>query len=346
MQLSLSTLFVVLGYCAVFCVAILNTGPVAVMILRGIAVVSLLFALLAVWYRRSERRAYWVGYLHGGGAYTLLTFYALGGVTEKPVWTDEQIVSGQLANLVYTWLPESKRVAAVVQQRYQARVSNRGIVLTAVPVATPPPNFRYLFHSAFIVFCGWLGGLVGVWAFKTRDGFSAAAVRQTDELRVTKDALLAIVKAPTVTNGDMKRKTAALRRLGMFVDSQDAVAVLLDEISFLYERNNIPSSPLENYPAAQSLAMGGSTVRSALLSVPASRFLTDKEVALRAHILVAIDGDLEAAIARLKRILARTTADSDGHAERRLNFGRILAYIEDPGFRPNQAIPDPLQEPK
>jgi hypothetical protein len=172
------------------------------MVFRGIALVSLLFALLAVWYRREAKRAFWVGYLHGGGAYALLTFYALGGMTNNPVWNDQQIVSGELAKLVYRWLPESKRAASTNTQEVRVwylspggasesqnrtrmsvkvidTMKTRGqFTVVAQPNAAaillPPPNFRYLFHSIFVVLCGSIGGMVGVWAFKTRD-----AQRQT-----------------------------------------------------------------------------------------------------------------------------------------------------------------------
>ena len=362
MQLSLLSLFVMLGYCAVFCVALLNTGPMGVMVLRSIALISLLFGLLAIWYRRAEKRAYWVGYLHGGGAYAILTFYALGGISNKPVWTDEQLISGELAKLTYQWLPESKRGVSITQrQRVVNLTGATGYVLSAPvvsPIIVPSPNFRYLFHSAFIVFFGWLGGLVGVWAFKTRDVLSTAIVPKSDEHRVTKETLLGIVKAPTVTSADLRAKSAAVGRLAMFLDSADVVAVLLDEIAFRQERTNKTNAPLENYPAAQALALGGSTVRSALLSVPFDRLLSDKDVALRAHILVAVDGASEIAAYRLRQILeqsessngkrnvgfALASSGAQGHAKVMLNLGRILAYIEDPTFFPKRPISDPLQE--
>jgi hypothetical protein len=174
MQLSLQSLFVLLGFCALFCVAVLSAATAWVIVLRGIALVSLLFALLAIWYRRAQKRAFWVGYLHGGAAYGLLTFYALGGMSEKPVWNDEQILSGQLATVTYKWLPESKR--ATPSKQHRAR-SGRLPAQPLVP-SSAPPNVRYLFHSAFIVFSGWIGGLVGVWFYKTRDEAHAAAPQQ------------------------------------------------------------------------------------------------------------------------------------------------------------------------
>jgi hypothetical protein len=361
MRLSLSSLFVVLGYCAVFCVALLNAGPAAVMVLRSIALVSLLFGLLAIWYRRAERRAYWVGYLHGGGTYAILTFYALGGVSNKPVWTDEQIISGEFAKLTYQWLPESKRGVSLTQRQNVIKLTGAtGYRLSQVvtPNIVPSPNFRYLFHSAFIVFFGWLGGLVGVWAFRTRDVLTKAIVLKSDEHRVTKETLLGIVKAATVTTADLRAKSAAVGRLAMFLDSVDVVAVLLDEIAFRPERTNKASAPLDNYPAAQVLAMGGSTVRSALLSVPLDRLLSDKDVALRAHILVAIDGGVEIAAYRLRQMLeqsessngkrngefASITSSAPGHGKVSMNLGRILAYIEDPTFFPRRPVFDPLQE--
>jgi hypothetical protein len=311
------------------------------MILRSITVISLLFAMLAVWYRRAEKRAFWVGYLHGGVAYALLTFYALGGITQKPVWNDEQIVSGEVARIVYRLLPESKRVA-VRKDLPPRTVRLRGGVnsMTYFPqIAVASANHRYLFHSAFVVVCGWVGGLVGVWFYKTRDGRKTAVTAKSDELRVTKEALLSIANAPTVTKTDMRAKSAALRRLALFVDSQEVVRLLLSEIGYRQEDTGTASRPLENYPAAQSLAKGGSTVRSALLSVPADRYLSDKDVALRARILVAIDGSQEIAVYRLKQMLAATaTPESRAHA----NIGRMLAYIEDPAFRQETPVDDPL----
>jgi hypothetical protein len=196
-----------------------------------------------------------------------------------------------------------------------------------------------------------LGGLVGVWTYKTRD-IRFAAVPKSDELSATKETLLAIVKAPALTKYDLQIKSAALRRLAMFVDSEDVVAILLGEITFHQERTNTPASPFENYPAAQSLATGGATARASVLSVPPNRFLSDKEVALRARVLVAIDGTSEIAVYRLKQILERfesssrgrngdvacPSSDAQDHGKTYLNLGRILACIEDPSFRINDAM--------
>jgi hypothetical protein len=168
MQISLRTLFGLLGCTALFCVAMLNAGPVWVLLLRGAALISLLFAMLAVWYRRDAKRAYWVGYLHGGGAYAMLTLYSLGGLGQNPVWNDRQIVSGELATAVYRWLPESKRQVQMEPQEVNIQWS-RSRATFAPYTNAAPPEFRYIFHAAFIVLCGWLGGLVGVWLYKTRD---------------------------------------------------------------------------------------------------------------------------------------------------------------------------------
>lgn len=173
MQLSLRSLFVLLAGSAVFCVAILNANPVWVVAARGVALVSLLFALLAIWYRREDKRAYWVGYLHGGGAYALLMVYSLGGLSQAPIWNDRQIVSGEIATAVYRLLPEGKRRAQMdsfwtgkADTSFQYRIR----LLTGEPIPAPaPPDFRYLFHAAFIVLCGWIGGMVGVWLYRTRD---------------------------------------------------------------------------------------------------------------------------------------------------------------------------------
>lgn len=168
MQISLRTLFGLLGCTAVFCVAILNAGPTWVLVLRGAALISLLFALLAIWYRRDAKRAYWVGYLHGGGAYAMLTLYSLGGLGQNPVWNDRQIISGEIATAVYPWLPESKRRAQMEPQLVNMQWSSLRATFAPITNAAPP-EFRYVFHAAFIILCGWLGGLVGVWLYKTRD---------------------------------------------------------------------------------------------------------------------------------------------------------------------------------
>jgi hypothetical protein len=170
MQISLRTLFGLLGCTAVFCVAMLNAGPVWVLVLRGAAFMSLLFAMMAVWYRHDAKRAFWVGYLHGGGAYAALTLYALGGLGQNPVWNDRQIASGELATAVYSWLPASKRQAPMEPRVVNMQWSKPRAIFAPYTSAAAPPEFRYIFHAAFIVLCGWLGGLVAVWLFKTKGG--------------------------------------------------------------------------------------------------------------------------------------------------------------------------------
>jgi hypothetical protein len=32
-----------------------------------------------------------------------------------------------------------------------------------------PAQFRYIFHSAFVILAGYCGGLVGIWLFRTQD---------------------------------------------------------------------------------------------------------------------------------------------------------------------------------
>ena len=196
MQFSLRTLFGLLGFTAIFCVAMLNAGPSWVIVWRGVALCSLLFALLALWYRRAEQRAFWVGYLHGGGAYALLTLYALGAFTEKPVWNDEQIVSGEMATIVYRWLPEGKRRADI--DRYWAVKGTRYRIRTMggpMP-AVAPPDFRYIFHAATIVLCGWIGGLVCVWLYRTRGDTLAAPLRPSPPAAAPQAAL-----PPAITTG-------------------------------------------------------------------------------------------------------------------------------------------------
>jgi hypothetical protein len=169
MQVSLRYLILVLSYCALFCVAIINPSSAWVVVLRGIAMVSLLFAMMAIWYRREERRAYWVGYLHGAGAYALLTFYALGGITDRPVWNHRQIISGEVAGVVYRWLPRTSTSAAnELRLRISSNRALTGVGMMMALPSSPPASFCYLFHSAFVMLCGALGGLVGVWAYKTQ----------------------------------------------------------------------------------------------------------------------------------------------------------------------------------
>jgi hypothetical protein len=169
---------------AVFCVAILNANPVWVVAARGVALVSLLFALLAIWYRREDKRAYWVGYLHGGGAYALLMMYSLGGFSQAPIWNDRQIVSGEIATAVYRLLPEGKRRAEWDSLKTATTQHLRVRLLMGEPIPAPaPPDFRYLFHAAFIVLCGWIGGLVGVWLYRTRDAKPAGRASDTNPKR-------------------------------------------------------------------------------------------------------------------------------------------------------------------
>lgn len=184
MQFSLRTLFGWLGFSAIFCVAMLNAGPAWVMVLRTVALGSLLFALLAIWYRRADQRAFWVGYVHGGGAYALLTLYALGAFTDKPVWNDDRIASGEIATAVYYRLPEGKRRAEIDRHWAGNGLQYRIRVATAGPLNGPAPtDFRYIFHAATIVLCGWIGGLVGVWLYRTRDASNAAGSAENSKTR-------------------------------------------------------------------------------------------------------------------------------------------------------------------
>jgi hypothetical protein len=185
-QFSLRTLLVTVGLTAVWCVALINASPVWVMTTRGISLVTLLFAMLAIWYRHGQNRAFWAGYLHAGMFYTLLVFYAVGGLGLRPICTDADIPSGRLAMLAYEWMPEESR------QPYQEAANDEGIAEGQIlsgfvrgrartfrvqfqPARQPndayidPSQFRYIFHSAFVLLAGYLGGLVGIWLFRTQD---------------------------------------------------------------------------------------------------------------------------------------------------------------------------------
>src|SRR5687767_16010869 len=95
-QFSLRGLLVLVALTAVWCVAIMNASPAWVMTTRGISLMTLLFAMLAIWYRRGQKLAFWAGYLHGGMFYTLLVFYAVGGLGLRPICDDADIPSGRL----------------------------------------------------------------------------------------------------------------------------------------------------------------------------------------------------------------------------------------------------------
>lgn len=336
MRVSLRALVVAVSYCTVLFAAALNNSPASVILLCGIALASLPFALLAVWYRSERRRAYWIGYLHGGLAYALLTFYSLGGIADRPLWNDSVIISGELANQIYP--------AVTAAHGWTWRATPDGP--QRLKTTASRPALRYLFHSTFIMLFGWIGGQAGAWLFDSRAERKAKTAAQTDDLKVTEESLLTIVRTSPITGADTRRKGAALRRLRMFVDSESTVAVLLEEIAFRQEGSHTSNSPLADFPAAESLACGGAIARAALISETFGRFMSDREIALRAHILASIDRDRDVLAFRLKRALERSPEDPTANPdpESLVNLRRILAYIEDPAFAAHRAIPDPLDE--
>jgi len=183
-QFSLRTLLVAVGLTAVWCVALVNASPVWVMTTRGISLVSLLFAMLALWYRHGQKRAFWAGYLHAGLFYALLVFYTVGGMGLRPICTDADIPSGRLAMLAYEWMPEGSRQqftqpsalntvdfedVTIVRGFVQTKTGRLGIRLQANEAYIDPAQFRYIFHSAFVILAGYCGGLVGIWLFRTQD---------------------------------------------------------------------------------------------------------------------------------------------------------------------------------
>lgn len=187
-QFSLRTLLLAVGLTAIWCVALVNASPVWVMTTRGISLMSLLFAMLAIWYRHGQKRAFWAGYLHAGLFYALLVFYAVGGLGLKPICSDADIPSGRLAMLAYGWMPEEHR-QPFMQQVKGIIVRGKFVQYAAFDVAPTrgrrvgflqpnirandayiePAQFRYIFHSAFVILAGYCGGLVGIWLFRTQD---------------------------------------------------------------------------------------------------------------------------------------------------------------------------------
>lgn len=185
-QFSLRTLLVAVGLTAVWCVALVNASPAWVMTTRGISLVTLLFAMLAIWYRRGQKRAFWAGYLHAGMFYALLVFYAVGGLGLQPICTDADIPSGRLAMLAYEWMPEESR-QRFLETVDEGAVANGNVATGFVQGRAVqmrirfqrdrepnddyihPAEFRYIFHSAFVLLSGYLGGLVGIWLFRTQD---------------------------------------------------------------------------------------------------------------------------------------------------------------------------------
>lgn len=187
-QFSLRTLLIAVGLTAVWCVALVNASPVWVMTTRGISLMSLLFAMLAIWYRHEQKRAFWAGYLHAGMFYTLLVFYAVGGLGLKPICTDADIPSGRLAMLAYGWIPESIRQPYLQQDEQEVykgfkvtrseavsytvpggrKVLRRGIRFQRNEDYVDPVQFRYVLHSAFVLLAGYAGGLVGIWLYQTQ----------------------------------------------------------------------------------------------------------------------------------------------------------------------------------
>lgn len=185
-QFSLRTLLIAVGLTAVWCVALVNASPAWVMTTRGISLISLLFAMLAIWYRHGQKRAFWAGYLHAGLFYALLVFYTIGGLGLSPICTDADIPSGRLAMLAYGWMPEASRQPYVEQEVYRGTNINRSeptsiivngtrlqlgsIRVTAQPndEYLDPVQFRYIFHSAFVILAGYAGGLVGIWLYRTQ----------------------------------------------------------------------------------------------------------------------------------------------------------------------------------
>jgi hypothetical protein len=183
-QFSLRTLLIAVGMTAVWCVALVNASPVWVMTTRGISLVSLLFAMLAIWYRHGQKRAFWAGYLHAGLFYALLVFYTVGGLGLRPICTDADIPSGRLAMLAYGWMPEASRQQYADSGLWKAmrfdegmdnvtfiQVQGQKIRVRLQPNDTyiDPAQFRYIFHSAFVILAGYGGGLVGIWLFRTQD---------------------------------------------------------------------------------------------------------------------------------------------------------------------------------
>jgi hypothetical protein len=185
-QFSLRTLLVAVGFTAVWCVALVNASPVWVMTTRGISLMSLLFGMLALWYRHGQKRAFWAGYLHAGMFYTLLVFYTVGGLGLSPICTDADIPSGRLAMLAYGWMPEESRqqhvpvTTRIIRHQYieftafeSTTSSGRRVAITR-PNFQPndafidPAQFRYIFHSAFVILAGYCGGLVGIWLYRTQ----------------------------------------------------------------------------------------------------------------------------------------------------------------------------------
>jgi hypothetical protein len=176
-QFSLRGLLVLVALTAIWCVAIINASPAWVMTTRGSSLMTLLFAMLAIWYRRGQKRAFWAGYLHGGGFYTMLVFYAVGGLGLRPICDDADIPSGRLAALLYNWLPEESRRP---YEEYTPFPITRGRTLTGLPTRAnesfiDPANFRYMFHSAFVLLAGYFGGLVGIWLYRTQDAPEGSA---------------------------------------------------------------------------------------------------------------------------------------------------------------------------
>ena len=183
-QFSLRTLLIAVGMTAVWCVALVNASPVWVMTTRGISLISLLFAMLALWYRHGQKRAFWAGYLHAGLFYALLVFYTVGGLGLRPICTDADIPSGRLAMLAYGWMPEASRQPYVQPATLgDVESDDAPVVVSLVQLKSPrlafrfqandayidPAQFRYIFHSAFVILAGYGGGLVGIWLFRTQD---------------------------------------------------------------------------------------------------------------------------------------------------------------------------------
>lgn len=181
-QFSLRTLLIAVGLTAVWCVALVNASPAWVMATRGISLITLLFAMLAIWYRQGQKRAFWAGYLHAGLFYALLVFYAVGGLGLSPICTDADIPSGRLAMLAYGWMPEQSRqpyaqpIAVEEVNGFKTFVFQRPgrsgrpqvLQLQTNDAYIDPAQFRYIFHSAFVILAGYCGGLVGIWLFRTQ----------------------------------------------------------------------------------------------------------------------------------------------------------------------------------
>jgi hypothetical protein len=183
-----------------------------------------------------------------------------------------------------------------------------------------------------------------------KDGEAIDKRKANERLQVA--ALVAIINDESKPNGDNPLKHRALRELGRFPESDEAIDVLLREIRF--EPPKIfAKDALATYPAADVLSKMGTRARTRLLKGGLNKPLSQPELYVRGVVLVKMDEDSldwnlakEITLKRLRHLLEtveKQDVPGDAAAYKAANLFNLkgmISLIDDPRFSARR-ISDP-----